>query len=163
MKKLNMTNYMNYKFLKHNRFYITLSIMFFLSLCVLIYVNKLEVLPITILGFMATVFSFLTYRYAKEKFRLDLLDRRFEIYEKTLEFCSLALGGGFSDDKKLIIAAESSFRGIGWHKSCALFGEDISDLFKKLNRSFAYLQTHHSYTPRATKSEKNGQEITTTI
>jgi hypothetical protein len=37
-------------------------------------------------------------------------------------------------------AAESSFRGIGWHKTKALFGKDIYKLFEEIDSVFVWLQ-----------------------
>jgi hypothetical protein len=96
------------------------------------------------------LFSYFAYRFSKEKFRLDLFDRRFAVYEATLEFCSRVMAEGSlrattpeqrERVEHAIRAAEGSFRGIGWHKTQALFGEDIRPLFSKLNKSYAWLST----------------------
>ncbi len=125
---------------------------FILSLLVIstawfVQINKSELIP----GFCVSVIALgLTYWaciYSKEKFRLDLLDKRFEIYTKTLEFCSRVAAGGtlqvrLNNQKNIeraIKAAHESFRGIGYHKTRALFGNEIWDLFDKLNDSYAAL------------------------
>jgi hypothetical protein len=47
--------------------------------------------------------------------------------------------GNEEDIQKAIIAAHDSFRGIGYHKTRALFGKDIYDLFEELNKSYSFL------------------------
>lgn len=108
--------------------------------------------------------SFLAYRFSKERFRLELFEKRFEVYKNVLEFCSGALRGDLShtmitDSNKeqiyaTILAAEGSFRGVGLHKAYALFGEDIHDLLKKLNESYAWLVTYNTRPDDATKKEE---------
>jgi hypothetical protein len=92
----------------------------------------------TIFSTLTAVFAYLAYGFSKEKFRLDLFDKRFAIYEETLKFCSQVMAEG-SAKEKAIMAAEGSFRGIGYHKAQALFGEDIHELFSRLNKSYAWL------------------------
>jgi hypothetical protein len=107
-------------------------------------------------------FSYLAYRFSKERFRLDLFDRRFAVYEATLEFCSRVIQEGTlraatpeqrGAVEEAIRAAEKSFRGTGWHKAQALFGEDIWDLFSKLNKSFAWLSTYGNGPGQMTQGE----------
>jgi hypothetical protein len=85
--------------------------------------------------------------FTKERFRLDLLEERFEIYKRTLEFCSIVQSHASlraNDRNKeqveaALRAAHDSFRGFGFHRARALFGSDINDLFGKLNESYSYL------------------------
>ena len=114
------------------------------------------------------VFSYFAYRFSEERFRLDLFDRRFAIYEATLEFCSRVVQEGTlraaapeqrEAVEQAIKAAERSFRGTGWHKAQALFGEDIALLFSKLNSSFAWLSTHGNGPGRMPQDEW-GREYT---
>lgn len=99
-------------------------------------------------------FSFFSYKFSKEKFRLDLLDRRWEVYQETLKFCSMVMKFGdiptHSDDEDRnkeaisgLISAHEAFRGMGYHKSKALFGDDISDCFDKLNEAYAWFVTYN--------------------
>ncbi len=112
--------------------------------------EEFQVLPVVIFSGLTAVFSFCAYKFAHEKFRLDLFEKRWEIYEKTLGFCSkVTTHGGIpkhSNNEELnkdatdaIIAAHESFRGIGLHKTRTLFGEDIHELFDKLNDSYSWL------------------------
>lgn len=109
--------------------------------------DKLELLPATFFSATTAAFSFLAYKFSKEKFRLDLFEKRWAVYESTLEFCSRVTQQGSlrrtNDNEETIVAAvqaaNNSFRGLGWHKTRALFGDDIYELFKKLNKSYAWL------------------------
>ena len=114
---------------------------------ILFFSASLNMFP-TYAGFFTTaVFAFLAYRFTKEKFRLELFEKRWTIYEKVLEFCSRVVQvGGIRNTpndsdafRATLTAAEGSFRSIGFHKSKALFGEDISELFEKLNDSYSWL------------------------
>jgi hypothetical protein len=116
------------------------------------------------------IFSYFAYRFSKEKFRLDLFDRRFAVYEATLEFCSRATAHGSlraltpeqrEAAEQAIRAAEGSFRGIGWHKTKALFGEDIHKLFSKLNKSYAWLSAFGGGPGNSMAHEQWGREYTT--
>ncbi|MBL1147369.1 MAG: hypothetical protein HND56_02885 [Pseudomonadota bacterium] len=107
-----------------------------------------------VFGIVAVVFSFLAYRHTKERFRLDLLDKRWEVYEKVLEFCSrVTQYGGLpkhcDDDEErnksilaALMASESSFRGIGYHKARSLFGTDIHGKLDKLDKAYSFFITY---------------------
>lgn len=107
-----------------------------------------ELVPQLWVSVLTLALSYLAAAYTVEKFRLDLLDRRFEIYRKTLEFCSIILQEGdlaVNDRNReaiqqAIAAAHESFRGIGFHKSKALFGDDINDVFKELSDCYSHIQ-----------------------
>lgn len=110
-----------------------------------------SLLATTVFSTGTLVFAFLAYQFSRERFRLDLFDKRFEIYEATLAFCSEVTAQGSlraatpeqrPGVERAIRAAEGSFRGIGYHKARALFGEDIRDLFKRLNDSYSWLSVY---------------------
>jgi hypothetical protein len=109
--------------------------------------NKYEYVPATVFAGFTLFFSYHAYRFSKEKFRLDLFDRRFEIYKEIIEFCSIvsvqatlsANDNNREEIKKAHQAAHASFRGMGYHKTHALFGEDIHELCKKLNNSYSHV------------------------
>jgi hypothetical protein len=114
-------------------------------------IGDIPFLATTAFSTLTLVFAYLAYRFSKEKFRLDLFDKRFAIYEATLTFCSQVLTHGSlraarpeqrAAVEAAIRAAEASFRGIGYHKARALFGEDIQELFHRLNKSFAWLTAY---------------------
>jgi len=128
-------------------FYIFMTLCIMGSFLLLYYLNKLEIFPATLFSVVAIGFSYHAYRFSKEKFRLDLFEKRFEIYEKTLEFCSTVAKYStiprLNDNNReeviqTLQAAHSSFRGIGWHKTRALFGGEIHEVFQKLNKSYIF-------------------------
>jgi len=133
-----------------NFFYIVMAICIVLSFFFIKKSTKYEYVPATIFAGFTAFFSYYTYRFSKEKFRLDLFERRFAIYEKILEFCSIIVTYGdlpIGDNNKeerirLQQAVDASFRSIGFHKTRSLFGEDIYELCLKLNKSYAFFLTY---------------------
>lgn len=124
----------------------------FLAILILVYISKFEQIPTTLLSSIAVAFSAYAYKFSKEKFRLDLLDRRWEIYEQVLKFCSVAVThGGLpkrSEDESInqsvisgLEAAHESFRGIGIHKTKSLFGPEVHEKFEQLNKMYAWFVT----------------------
>jgi hypothetical protein len=104
--------------------------------------------------FFAAIAAFFTYKSyisSEERFRLDLFEQRFKIYEELIVFCSsvLAIGGikpgasigdqYFDQVKRLYDAADNSFRGLGYHKATALFGEDVRKLLENINSTYSWL------------------------
>lgn len=113
----------------------------FIFFCPILWtIGKLEYVPTSLGALITAMFAFLAYRFSKEKFRLDLSQHRWAIYESLMAFCSLAMQSGLKSEQA-IKAAEGSFRGMGYHRSLALFGEDIAELFKKLNESYSWLNS----------------------
>ncbi len=145
-----------------NYFYLLIGVIFFIEflflreslrfdslLAVLFKFIKVDLGFSTIFSTITLCFSYGAYQFAKEKFRLDLLDKRWEVYVHVLDFCSVVSSQGTltgrEDNIEVITtalqAAEQSFRGIGLHKTRALFGEDIQVLFEQLNEGYAYLSS----------------------
>ena len=130
-----------------NRAFVILAIVGIVLFIVLFYVNKLELFPATLFSATTLAFSYLAYKFSKEKFCLDLFEKRWVVYKSTLEFCSKVTQQGplsRTDSNKeefnaTMKAANQSFRGLGWHKTRALFGDEIYVLFDKLNESYAWL------------------------
>jgi hypothetical protein len=118
----------------------------------LFWYGKPELVPQLWISIVAVVLSYFACVFTAEKLRLDLFDRRFEIYSKALAFCSAVFTHGSLEpnDKnkdaiiKAVEDAHNSFRGIGYHKSRALFGQDIMAVFMKLNESYSYISTFGS-------------------
>lgn len=106
-----------------------------------------EQIPTITMSSLTAIFSCLAFRYSQEKFRLDLLERRFEIYKEILKYCGIVsqLGGlKATEDKKQIIAeaykaAESSFMGFGLHSTKALYGPEVTDFVNQLFKCHAWL------------------------
>ena len=107
-----------------------------------------------IFGGITACFAYLAYCFSWQRFRLDLLDKRWEVYENILMFCSCVLAyGGLPKDvehdtgedvrkteniRKALSSASESFRGPGLHKAKSLFGEDVYDTLDKLSAAFAW-------------------------
>jgi hypothetical protein len=124
--------------------------------------DRWELFPGTAFSGATALFAYFAYRFSAEKFRLDLLDRRWSIYENILEFCSRVIQHGplRLDDAsreqtlKTIGAAEQSFRGTGWHKSNALFGPDVIAKLEELNASFSWLSVRNQAPEDVTERQK---------
>ena len=127
---------------------------FVVSLLILIGTSKLELLPSVILGCITTIFAFCAYKYTKEKFRLDLFEKRWEVCQNIAKFCSIAAiyGNLFhepeNEDKKKDLkeaydAMGKSFKGEGYHLRSLLFSKDVEDTFKKLNEAYAFLSSYY--------------------
>ncbi len=115
----------------------------------LIYLKHPEQIPATIISSIALGFSFYAYIFSRERFRLDLLNKRWEIYEQVLKFCSVVVTHGglpkHSDNESInksvitgLEAAHESFRGIGIHKAKSLFGPEIHKKLEELNAHYAW-------------------------
>ncbi len=130
----------------------------------LVYWNKMELLPQAWVSVLTAVVGYLAFFYTREKLRLDLFDKRFAIYEKTLDYCSYMLAhaslepteANRAELQQALAAAGESFRGIGYHKSRALFGEDIAEIFRELNESFSFIV---AFGPERAQARLNAQQI----
>lgn len=143
-------------------FHLCLLLLIAASMIFLIFSNKTENIPSVFFSGLAAFFAFHAYLFTKEKFRLDLLEKRWSVYEDTLKFCSTVMTyGGLpsykdSSDKEgqnqaiiaAIVSANESFRGIGYHKTRSMFGQDIHDLFSKLNESYSWIISHQNVFPK---------------
>jgi hypothetical protein len=146
-----------------NFFYFVTAICILLSFFFINKSTKYEYVPATIFAGFTAFFSYYTYRFSKEKFRLDLFERRFEIYEKILEFCSILVTygnlpiGEHNKEERIRFqqAVDASIRSMGFHKSRALFGEDIYELCQKLNQSYAFFLTYSDSSVRDPQTYSN--------
>ena len=127
---------------------------FVVSFLILIGTSKLELLPSVILGCITAIFAFCAYKYTKEKFRLELFEKRWEVYRNIAKFCSnAAIYGDLSpkpdnEDKEKIRkeaydAMGKSFKGEGYHLRSLLFSNDVEDTFEELNQAYAFLSSHY--------------------
>lgn len=138
------------RYIAHNGFYLLLAFVLFCLSGLLVDVKKFELLPATFFSAITALFSYWAYKFSQDRFRLDLFDKHWEVYEHTLKFCSKVTQQGTlkmrEDNQEQILAAlkaaENSFRGTGWHKTRALFGEEIHSLFEQLNKSYALLSAY---------------------
>ncbi len=141
---------------------ITCVFLIFGLMLLLAFYHRWEAIPTT--GFSGTtaLFAYYAFRFSEDRFRLDLLDRRWTIYENILEFCSRVIQQGplrldeASREQTLrtIKAAEQSFRGTGWHKSNALFGPDVIVKLEELNKSFSWLSVRYQAPEGVTERQK---------
>ncbi len=117
------------------------------SSVLLYYIDKWELIPQLWVSVAVAMLTYWACYSTSEKLRLDLFDKRFEVYSKTLEYCGVVLRhaslnpnqNNHDEIEKAQAPAHESFRGIGYHKARALFGPDIQELFSKLNDSYAYI------------------------
>jgi hypothetical protein len=127
---------------------------FVVSFLILIGTSKLELLPSVILGCITAIFAFCAYKYTKEKFRLELFEKRWEVYRNIAKFCSnAAIYGDLSpkpdnEDKEKVRkeaydAMGKSFKGEGYHLRSLLFSNDMEDTFEELNQAYAFLSSHY--------------------
>jgi hypothetical protein len=117
--------------------------------------NKPDILPnfLSSLGtlFVAMIFGYWAYFHTREKFRLELFEKRWKIYDALIQFCSNVAQYGeravqpskenLAEFKETMNAAQNSFQGKGWHEAKALFGEDVIELLSKLNDAWAHIST----------------------
>jgi hypothetical protein len=121
----------------------------------------------SLLSLCALVVSFHAHKHTKEQFRLNLFDKRFEIYENLLKFCSFAQYRGDiysrnmtpEEFRQMGFFADSSFRGFGYHKSKAFFGPDIDIQLDKLNKLYSYLVVTPPHGDNATEYYEKFSEI----
>ncbi len=102
-----------------------------------------ESIPVAIVGLTTAGLGFLAYDFSKAKFRLDLFEKRWLIYEELVQFLSLQQQTG-SHTNEALAAAQGCFRGKGYHKSKALFGDDIIALFERLNSTYSWLAAYQN-------------------
>ena len=106
-----------------------LGIIYIVSLVFLSLEDETEQNPTLSVAFVAVFFSAYAYKCSKEKFRLDLQERRWILYSNLMIFCSfISMHGRFPYKNikhepdldhqfhKALDAANHSFRGEGYHK-----------------------------------------------
>jgi hypothetical protein len=103
----------------------------------------------SIISIFAIVISFMAYRNSEQKLRLDLFEARWEIYKEILKFCSIvSKNGGIPKPNQgeinpeiigAVNSAHKSFRGHGYHRSKALFGDDVNERLDALDKIYSEL------------------------
>lgn len=147
-------------FISKNWFFIFLTLLVINLTQLLISIDKLELIPSTFLTAITAALAYLAYIYNREKIRLDLFEKRWDIYTRVIDYCSVvstyaSLRYDFTNQesqdniRRGIQAAHESFRGIGFHKSKALFGDDVNNLFSRLSKSYAFLVSFDRNAERA--------------
>jgi len=141
MKKFLHSSHQKIKSIFANIFQICgISILF--GLIFLWALGKLENFPTFCISVVALGFSYLSYYNSREKFRLDLFDKRYESYRNCMKFCSYIIQYGglpdFENDgdarKEVELTMTQSFRGEGFHLATFLFGKNIGELYSDLNK-----------------------------
>lgn len=113
--------------------------------------DELASIPTFTVAFIALIFSYFAYEFTRDKFRLELFDKRYGIYINILKFCSAVstygdllkngseTNGETQEKIDALIAPNDSFRGIGWHTSQMLFGPEIKVLMNEINKSYSMM------------------------
>lgn len=129
--------------------------------------NKTEYFPTFCISMITLSFSYYAYLFSKEKFRLDLLDKRWEAYEQIVDFCKkVSAYGGFPKETQnkfqeqevyeAFISAIYLFNGMGAHKVKSLFGEDVQKEFQKLRDHYVYFVTRREADQKNAWLDKEG-------
>jgi len=124
-----------------NKFISLLLALFIIGVVIAFLVGKADILPTFFVSLISLSVVYGTAQDSKNKLRLELFEKRYEIYEDLIKFASNALMyGNINEDAEK--AAHESFRGLKYHKSQFLFGDDIKDYFYELNKSYSHLVSH---------------------
>lgn len=114
------------------------------SMWLLLQYGKEEIIPATIFASLAAWFSFQALSYTREKFRLDLFEKRLEYYYDIAGYCSLVVER--APASALTEAAHRAIRDRGGHKARLLFGKEIQELARNLDLGFsAMLKSHWAH------------------
>lgn len=108
------------------------------------------------LSFVAALLAALAYFNTRERFRLDLFEKRWPIYEGVVRICSIvqAFGGvpiparyqGDRDEfrversRELADLLNENLRGLGYHKSKSLFGPELTYELNKLHNHLVWME-----------------------
>ena len=111
--------------------------------------DKLEILPTFFVAEVAAGFSYLAYYNAREKFRLELFEKRLESYINFYDFCELIVSYGKIPDPKdypkdhdvLTKAASKSIIGDGRHLTYFLFGDDVKSKYVEVSEIYERLKS----------------------
>ncbi len=92
-----------------------------------------------IIGLFVAFTAYNQYRLSKEKFKLDMFDKRYGVYKNTLDFLIK-----IRDTRKIEMEDIFEFKA-GTQDSVFLFKEDIPDYLKNINKkAFELLGIHES-------------------
>jgi hypothetical protein len=105
---------------------------------------KPEILPTFYIACITLLIVYKGSLDSHNKLRLELFKQRYEIYQELIKFSSRTLQTG-KVEQDAIESAHNSFRGLQYHASLFLFGEDIHAYFKEINHAFSSLTTYGKY------------------
>jgi hypothetical protein len=118
------------------------------SVLILPSLDKSEMVPATLFTGLAALFSYQALSYSREKFRLELFEKRLEFYTSMVNLCSMVTQGyvEHEDDRREEVetARYECIRGHGSHKAHLLFGDDIVQKVKELDQAFTTLSMAHT-------------------
>ena len=115
----------------------------------LYWISKLENLPTFFVTIITLGFSYLAYYNAREKFRLELFEKRLESYINFYDVCELIVSYGKIPDPKdypkdhdvLTKAASKSIIGDGRHLTYFLFGDDVKSKYVEVSEIYERLKS----------------------
>lgn len=105
------------------------------------WVSRLEILPTFYVSIVSLVIVYRSGLDSRNKLRLELYQARYKIYEGLIKYASATLVTATSNEDA-VKAAHESFRGLPYHTTQFLFGEDIKQYFDEINSAFSYMVSH---------------------
>lgn len=124
-----------------------------IGIVVFVLIGKTENIPSFISGIGTLAVAAWGLYYTREKVRLDLFEKRWEIYENTVKFCSHVQTHAAirqetkmspEEAKEFREILQGSFRGLGYHKYRHLFGKDVSSIMDSLNDCYSILVAYRN-------------------
>lgn len=97
--------------------------------------NFLSALAVPVIGFLGVYIAWKQWKTAAYRYKLDLFDKRFEIYEATIDFILSIRGGGQVSDKSLAVFKEKTL------PVRFLFNDEVADYIAELRSQALDAQT----------------------
>ncbi len=119
-------------------FIMLMTVLFIAGTILALSTGKEEILPTFYISCLSLIIIYQGSRDSWNKFRLELFEERYVIYEELLKFATETLKNA-EISLEAAQAAEKSFRNLKYYKSQFLFGNDIKKYFDEINSSFAWL------------------------
>lgn len=108
-----------------SNFILVILVLWIASFVILLRVDKAEQIPTMTFSAIAAGFAYQAYKYTKEKFRLDLFEKRMSLYEDLYkEVGQISVGS-----QRMPVATG----GINHNKFYFLFGKEIENLIVEIN------------------------------
>ncbi len=137
-----------YKYCQKNKFFTLILFIFLIGIVVAACWGKEEILPTFFVSLVSLMVVYGSSQDSKNKLRLELFEKRYEIYEELIKFSSHTLQEG-EIGVEAANAAYQSFRGLKYHKSKFLFGDDVNNYFNEINGCFATMSAARGIIPSA--------------